>query len=188
MKQSFEERLRITLRQDAYAQGYEDLSAAQILERIAATRRSRLTGWLAGAAAIAAGIIVAGVVIGNRPPLGAPGGSALATDTPSPIAIPTQEPPTAGTPGPCPAALTEGRLVADSVQGIALIEGDDTRRPVIWPYGYFARATSRGLEVVDSEGVVVAREGDRVEIGGGETGPNGDTRPWLVCGEVVVLP
>ena len=67
----------------------------------------------------------------------------------------------------CPAALLEGRLVRDERWGVA-IEWEHGRQKVRWPHGYFARLNGR-LELVSGSGVVVAREGDRIGIGGGFT-------------------
>jgi hypothetical protein len=57
---------------------------------------------------------------------------------------------------------------------------------VIWPAGWSAQRDASGLVLIDSDGVVVAREGDHVLLGGGED-PLGD---WRTCDDLhlVVLP
>ena len=59
------------------------------------------------------------------------------------------------------------------------IEWDHGRQKVRWPHGYFARLTER-LELVSGGGEVVAREGDRIAIGGGFTA--GDEE-FIACDE-----
>jgi len=95
-----------------------------------------------------------------------------------------QAPVPAGTPAACPEALIEGTLVADERWGMALAGTDGLRRKVLWPHGYTARREAGGLVLYDAGGSVVAREGDVVAIGGGETGSDG---PWLACGGISVV-
>jgi hypothetical protein len=120
-------------------------------------------------------------------------GFAACTHGPAPtsaslIAVPTQSPPpSVGTPVPCMAALIDGDLVADATYGIAL---DDlhthTRRvrKVIWPYGFVAARDGDRLALLDGAGQIVAHEGDRVQLGGGEISSDG---PWLACGGITVV-
>jgi hypothetical protein len=67
---------------------------------------------------------------------------------------------------------------------MALASADDVRRKVLWPHGYTARREAGGLVLYDAGGSVVAREGDVVSIGGGETGSDG---PWLACGDITAM-
>jgi hypothetical protein len=102
------------------------------------------------------------------------------------IAVPTQPPPASvGTPGPCMAALAEGILVSNASYGIAL---DDRQsgfiRKVIWPYGFVAAQDGDRLALLDGAGQIVAHEGDRVQLGGGEISSDG---PWLVCSGITVV-
>lgn len=54
--------------------------------------------------------------------------------------------------------------------------------PVEWPFGYSARVVGASIVLVDGSGKVVAREHDRVNVGGGlGAGPL-----WFACGEVTV--
>lgn len=81
----------------------------------------------------------------------------------------------------CPTALLGGVLVA---QGSELaIDTDGFVRQIRWPLGYGVRQSSDGLVVTDLLGTVKAREGDRVDLPGGEASSNG---AWGVCGEIRV--
>jgi hypothetical protein len=102
---------------------------------------------------------------------------------PTPIALRTQEPIGSETPVGCPAALIEGTLVADHATGVALDDPAGFVRPVIWPHGYSGRPGTP-VAVVDASGAVVARVGDRVQIGGGEITNDG---AWMACGGIKVL-
>lgn len=102
---------------------------------------------------------------------------------PTPIALRTQEPVGSETPPGCPAALIEGVLVADAESGVALREADGHVEIVIWPHGYSGRVGDP-VAVVDADGNVMARVGDRVRIGGGEIGPG---RSWMACGGITVV-
>lgn len=106
------------------------------------------------------------------------------TADPSLVAVPTQKPQPAGTPRGCWTAVIEGTLVADERWGLALREarGGSVIR-VLWPYGFAARRAGGGLVLLDASGSVVAHEGDRVSLGGGEAGA--DT--WLACAGIRVV-
>lgn len=106
------------------------------------------------------------------------------TADPSLIAVPTQDPEPAGTPRACPAALIEGILVSDERWGLAIQDPEGLTREVLWPHGYAARREASGLALIDGDGSVVAHEGDRVQIGGGETSSDG---AWLGCGGIKVV-
>ena len=54
--------------------------------------------------------------------------------------------------------------------------------PVEWPFGYSARLAGPSVVLLDGSGRVVAREHDRVHVGGGlGAGP-----VWLACGDVTI--
>jgi hypothetical protein len=79
----------------------------------------------------------------------------------------------------CPAARLDGLLVADARSGTAVEVGIE-RKPIIWPFGYSGHRTSSGVvEVRDLIGVVVARTGEDVALGGGEITNDGR---WSTCG------
>jgi hypothetical protein len=110
-------------------------------------------------------------------------GEASGTKTTT-IALRTQEPQPAGTAQACMAALIEGVLVRDVQSGVALQDPQGLVRQVIWPNGYSAREDSGPLIVLDASGNLVAHEGDRVSIGGGEIDAKGT---WLGCGGTTIL-
>lgn len=89
-----------------------------------------------------------------------------------------------GGPAACPAALLEGELVADDEFGFIVAHADGFTSAVTWPYGYVARDALR-RELLDGSGRVVAREGDFVALGGGETGAGPG---FVVCGMMEVTP
>ncbi len=100
------------------------------------------------------------------------------------IVLRTEEPQPAGTARACPAALIEGMLVRDEESGLALQDAQGLVRQVIWPNGYSARDESARILLLDASGIVVAHEGDRVSIGGGEIDAQGT---WLGCGGTTLL-
>ena len=83
------------------------------------------------------------------------------------------------------AAVLTGTLVRDATSGVALRDPQGLVRQVVWPYGYAARDDGGRFVVLDASGAVVAHEGDRVSIGGGEIGTDGT---WGGCGETTILP
>ena len=98
------------------------------------------------------------------------------------VAVPTQPPPppAAGSPQACMAALLTGVLTADQRWGLVVTWDNGAVEKVIWPYGFAARADGTRLVLIDAEhgGVIIAREGDRVAVGGGEIDADGT---WLAC-------
>jgi hypothetical protein len=94
------------------------------------------------------------------------------------IAVRTAESPAPGTPAACATALLQGTLVSNAAFGVALQDAEGHVHKIVWPFGYSARATSAGVVVLNDRGLVVAREGDRVGLGGGEIGNDGT---WLAC-------
>jgi len=84
----------------------------------------------------------------------------------------------------CPAALLSGTLVVAGDE-LALLEDDSgTVRPIEWPTGFGVRSEDGRLVVTDLFGGVKAREGDHVQLPGGERGSDG---PWGVCGDMDTL-
>jgi hypothetical protein len=100
---------------------------------------------------------------------------ALRTPTTPPA---TPSPPPAETPRECPGALMEGTLVEVAPGQLGLL---GTR--IYWEPAYFRVVDDGGvLAVADRDGVILAREGDIVQIGGGQI----DGR-WYACGSLVVI-
>jgi len=78
----------------------------------------------------------------------------------------------------------QGTLVCEERSGVALHDVQGLVRQVIWPNGYSARDDGGRIVVLDATGAVVAHEGDRVAIGGGEIDAQGT---WMGCGGTTVL-
>ncbi len=74
--------------------------------------------------------------------------------------------------GACNGALLAGTLVAHPEWGIA-VRGDSGEQRTIWPRGYVGRISGDGIELLDGNGRVIGRTGDRVEAGGGMTTVDG---------------
>lgn len=116
-------------------------------------------------------IACAALVVGcGGPQPSAPGAVALQTWVPdSPVA--------------CPMARTEGTLVRHPQSGAGLRDNQGVLWQVIWPTDYQAREDGGLLAVLDGAGVVIAHEGDRVEIAGAQD----DVGVWLGCGGMRLL-
>ena len=74
--------------------------------------------------------------------------------------------------------------MGDERWGMALEDTGGLTRKILWPPGYTTRRDARGLVLYDAVGSTVAREGDVVAIGGGETGSDGE---WLGCGGITMV-
>jgi hypothetical protein len=68
-----------------------------------------------------------------------------------------------------PGALMKGMLEVRS--GCVFVAAHEDRWLLLWPEGYTAQLAAGQLEVLDESGGVVAREGKRLRVGGGETNP-----------------
>ncbi|HYO43615.1 MAG TPA: hypothetical protein VES19_10500, partial [Candidatus Limnocylindrales bacterium] len=105
---------------------------------------------------------------------------------PEPVPLLTGDPPD-GTVRECPAALLEGRLVADAASGLAVQAvgwADAPTVTVVWPFGYAARVDALGYALLDERGATIAHAGDLVGIGGGMPAEG----TWGACGGVAVVP
>ena len=58
--------------------------------------------------------------------------------------------------------------------------------PVEWPFRYSARMEGTRIVLLDDRGVVVAREGDRIQVGGGMGPGPAPNAVWFACGLVQV--
>jgi hypothetical protein len=86
----------------------------------------------------------------------------------------------------CMAALLQGTLVRDERTGLAIAVPDVGVVPVRWPKGWTA-LDAAPVTLVDAQGGVVARVGDRVAIGGG-MGPD-PVETWVACAtDIKVVP
>lgn len=85
----------------------------------------------------------------------------------------------------CDDALISGRLMTSAQSGLAVVDSTGHVTEVLWPFGYTARRSVSGVELVDEKGAVVAKEGDFVEMGGGL----GANAVWGACpGSITVVP
>jgi hypothetical protein len=84
----------------------------------------------------------------------------------------------------CPTALLEGVLVASGESELAIQRADGLRSSVQWPGGHSVRADGDELVLTNPIGIVVAREGDYVRMGGGEA-PDG-SGAFRACGPIAV--
>ena len=89
-----------------------------------------------------------------------------------------------GSPVGCPLAVIEGTLVGQGQDSLSLVTDDGEAVAVDWSNGVSIRAGSP-IELVDANGVVIARAGDRVSISGGILRGQG---AWTECGGVHVKP
>jgi hypothetical protein len=85
----------------------------------------------------------------------------------------------------CPTALLTG-VLAEEAGELVVLDGDAGVHPVTWPDFHSVRAEGDTLVLTNLIGAVVAREGDTIRLGGGETDPE---RPGVfeVCGQLEVI-
>jgi len=100
---------------------------------------------------------------------------AAACAGPRPIPTPTMA---------CPAGLFSGTLTEQAGELIVIPADTGTAERVNWPDGYTVRNEGGTLVVVNEFGSAVAREGDTVQLGGGELTEPGT---WDVCGLLEVI-
>jgi hypothetical protein len=72
----------------------------------------------------------------------------------------------------CMDALATGTLVPSALSGLAIKAPDGTVVEVEWPFQYTARRDMTGLALIDSAGVLVAHEGQVIQMGGGTGADN----------------
>ena len=99
---------------------------------------------------------------------------------PSPTASAASAAP--ATPGPCPAAVLDGVLIAGP-DGIALRDPSGAVWRLVWPADVVIGGTDPAT-IVDASGVVIAKVGDTVSVGGGETN---EANAWNACGGITVV-
>jgi hypothetical protein len=97
------------------------------------------------------------------------------------IRTPAQEPQA------CMDALMGGILAKQAQTGLGIADQDGAVIPVEWPFGYSARMEGAKIALMDASGVVVAREGDRIQVGGGMGPRPAPNAVWFACGPVQVV-
>ena len=80
----------------------------------------------------------------------------------------------------CPTGLFAGVLTEQDGDLVVIPAGGGPAKRINWPSGHAVRRDGETLVVTDVFGRVVAREGDTVRLGGGETSQTDKT--WTVCG------
>lgn len=89
----------------------------------------------------------------------------------------------------CDSALISGQLVSNRPDGLALRLGTGEIARVLWPFGYSTRGGVGSLELLDQTGRAVAREGDLIDIGGGQGGGAEGASAFVACaGTIRTLP
>jgi hypothetical protein len=78
----------------------------------------------------------------------------------------------------CPAALLTGRLARQGSELVVVPLAGGPSEHVVWPSGDAVRRDGDFLVLTNVFGQVVARENDRVYLGGGER----ESGTWVVCG------
>jgi hypothetical protein len=86
----------------------------------------------------------------------------------APVGLRTQPAPISA----CMDALATGTLVSSALSGLAIKAPDGTVVEVEWPFEYTARRDMTGLALIDSAGVLVAHEGQVIQMGGGTGADN----------------
>lgn len=67
----------------------------------------------------------------------------------------------------CDAALIAGTLARSEATGLGVRNDDGVVDPVVWPFGFTIGQDFTTVVLIDATGRTVAREGDRIEAGGG---------------------
>ena len=106
---------------------------------------------------------------------GAPAATVVPTDPPT-VAIRTAQ---AGNLA-CMDALMSGTLARHAGTGLGITAADGQQMAVEWPFRYSARVEGGRIVLLDETGKAVAREGDKVQAGGGF-----GNAVWHACGPVV---
>lgn len=78
----------------------------------------------------------------------------------------------------CALAALKGTLVADPRTGLGVLATGGGETSVLWPDGWTARSGRSGLTLFDSNGTVLAHQGDEIVLGGG-LDTSGSV--WIAC-------
>jgi hypothetical protein len=83
-------------------------------------------------------------------------------------------------------ALITGKLIQHAASGLGIGLIGNPALPVEWPFRWSARVEGGRVALLDEMGKVVAREGDEVQMGGGQGALPGLSAIWFTCGPVAV--
>jgi hypothetical protein len=92
----------------------------------------------------------------------------------------------AAPPQACMDALISGKLVQHPASGLGIGIAGSPALPVEWPFHWTARVEAGRVVLVDETGMTVAREGDDVQMGGGQGALPGLNAIWFTCGGLTV--
>ena len=92
----------------------------------------------------------------------------------------------AAPPQACMDALVSGKLVQHPASGLGIGIVGSPALAVEWPFGWTARVQVGRVVLLDETGKVVAREGDDVQMGGGQGALPGLNAIWFTCGGLEV--
>jgi hypothetical protein len=128
--------------------------------------RARRQALVGGAAALGVGVaaLVGGAVLRDAGGSAAPSATIRPSQTPISIATSSWKPG-----DPANLARQEGILTATASQCLYLrnTHGELATGGLVWPAGYTAREVDGSIEVARPDGVVVAKTGQRLVVGGG---------------------
>jgi hypothetical protein len=110
--------------------------------------------------------------------------TAAPTETPDPAAFAIRT--ASAPPQACMEALVAGRLVQHPASGLGIGLVGSPALPVEWPFGWSARVEAGRVVLLDDTGSIAAREGDQIEMGGGQGSLPGLNAIWFTCGPVTV--
>ena len=118
-------------------------------------------------------------------------GAAAPSPTPLPSPSPALGEPfairtAAAPPQACMDALISGKLVQHPASGLGVGIVGSPALPVEWPFRWTARMEAGRVVLVDDTGEVVAREGDDIQMGGGQGALPGLNAIWFTCGGLTV--
>jgi hypothetical protein len=83
-------------------------------------------------------------------------------------------------------ALISGRHVQHPASGLGVGIAGSPALPVEWPFNWSARVEAGRVVLLDDTGKIAAREGDEVQMGGGQGALPGLNAIWFTCGPVTV--
>ena len=106
--------------------------------------------------------------------------------TPAATVAPTDPPTVAIRTAPagnlaCMDALMSGTLARHAGTGLGVTAADGQQMAVEWPFRYSAWVVDGRIVLLDETGKAVAREGDKIQAGGGF-----GNAMWHACGSVVL--